>query len=137
MMFADREFIAIIVFLVAVFASRFANEKANRCLSDGERLSLIEAFSRYRLFFMLPVVVILVSYFILIRSFPAWMAVISTVYFGVILAYIIGTNCITLKKIRELNLPAAYRKYFLISKVIVYSGLAFFLYVMAMTSFMR
>ncbi len=137
MRFADRELVAIIVFLVSVFASRFVNEKANRCLNGGERESLIEAFARYRLFFMLPVVVILVSYFILIRALPAWFPVISTVYLGVILAYIIGTNFITLKKIRDLNLPAAYKKYFIASKLIVYSGLAFFLYVMAMMSFMR
>ncbi|MBP7585282.1 MAG: hypothetical protein KBA61_14675, partial [Spirochaetes bacterium] len=59
----DLQFIGILVLLGAVIISRFVSEKATRFLNDDQKTALMEGFAKYRLYFLLPIVLVIVLYY--------------------------------------------------------------------------
>ncbi|HPB82004.1 MAG TPA: hypothetical protein PK200_08185 [Spirochaetota bacterium] len=130
----DPEFFAIIFFVITILVSRFLNEKANRHLDEQARSALIDVFAGFRFQFLIPIVVIILSFFLFIKLYPDRYRTISLIYFGLLVVYMAGTNIITFRKMKALDLPLAYTRTFIASKAVMYAGLGVFVYFVAIQS---
>jgi len=128
------EIIAIVFFVVTILASRFLNEKANRHLDEQARSALIDVFAGFRFQFLIPIVIIILSFFLLIKLYPDLYRTISLVYFGLLVVYMVITNIITFRKMKALELPRSYTRAFIASKAVMYAGLGVFVYFVAIQS---
>lgn len=130
----DPEFFAIIFFVITILVSRFLNEKANRHLDEQARSALIDVFAGFRFQFLIPIVVIILSFFLFIKLYPDRYRTISLIYFGLLVVYMAGTNIITFRKMKALDLPLSYTRTFIASKAVMYAGLGVFVYFVAIQS---
>lgn len=130
----NPEFFAIIFFVITILASRFLNEKANRHLDEQARSALIDIFAEFRIQFLIPIVVIILSFFLFIKLYPDRYRTISFAYFGLLVVYLAGTNIITFRKMKALDLPRSYTRTFIASKAVMYAGLGVFVYFVAIKS---
>lgn len=130
----DPEFFAIIFFVITILVSRFLNEKANRHLDEQARSALIDVFAGFRFQFLIPIIVIILSFFLFIKLYPDSYRTISLIYFGLLVVYMAGTNIITFRKMKALDLPLSYTRTFIASKAVMYAGLGVFVYFVAIQS---
>ena len=130
----NPEIFAIVFFVMTILASRFLNEKANRHLDEQARSALIDVFAGFRFQFLIPIVIIILSFFLFIKLYPESYRAISLIYFGLLVIYMAVTNIITFRKMKVLELPQSYTRTFIASKAIMYAGLGVFVYFVAIQS---
>lgn len=130
----DFQLIGIMVLLLAVIASRFVSEKATRFLSDEQKTALMEGFSKYRIFFMVPIILVILFYYTGMKLFPHLRAQVTLACVALLVLYVIVTNGLMIKKLRDLKMPAEYTRWFLLARVILYASLAIFIYVFAVVA---
>ena len=127
----DLQFIGIMVLLAAFIAARFISEKATRFLEDAQKTTLMEGFSKYRLYFLLPIVLVIVLYYAGVKLFPYLRAQITLACVALLAVYVIITNALMLKKLRDLAMPVEYTRRFFLARAILYASLAAFIYIFA------
>ena len=110
-------------FIVAYFISRVISERALKRLTTEEKAKLLDAFSGYRIFNM----VIVLSLFFLVLAGDRFLPQLRTKLwpaFMVLLALVLVTmSSLSYRKLKNLNMPAAYIKSFLLSTGVQYIGL--------------
>lgn len=117
---------AIIVLLVAVAASRFISAKALKRLSPEKKTELIDKFTGFSAVYMIPVVVIFIAFVCVIKFTHLNPEVVSWIFYGLMLIFIVVSQVIASKKLKELHLDPSYIKSYTISRVISLSGFAVF-----------
>ncbi len=127
----DLQFIGILVLLGAVIVSRFVSEKATRFLNDDQKTALMEGFAKYRLYFLLPIVLVIVLYYAGVKLLPNLRSQVTLACVALLVVYVIVTNALMLKKLRELAMPAEYTRRFFLARAILYASLVAFIYVFA------
>jgi len=119
--------IGIICYLVGIVVSRMISEKGLKALTDSEKASYLNAFSKFRMFSSLPVLAAGVIMILFIFFFPDY-SVFSLLMFALLcIIYLVVLNIMMFIKLKTLNPPAEYRRYHILSRVIQYSGFLAFL----------
>ncbi len=116
----------IVLLFVGLFLSRYLAERDLKFLSSDEKVKLLDAFSRFRAFGSLPLILIVLS-FVGIGYLPtawAWAA-----YFGVWLLvgiYFFWMHRLVFRRMRELGINSEYMSRHNRVRLVSYSGFAAF-----------
>jgi hypothetical protein len=112
----------------AMIVSRIINERGYRVLSDEEKVRLMDGFSKSRAYSFIPLLVLIGGYWLLTTKTDLDRKMLSTAYFGLLIAFVVVKNFWDQRKLTALNLPAAYRRYFTIAQVVSLIGVTWFFY---------
>lgn len=115
--------VGIISFLIAVIVSRILNEKAMKKLSQEDKARLIDSFSGMRAYGFIPVVLIIIIYFLIVEFTAIDGAVLHIGYIVLLLLFIIGMQSFIYNKLTKLNFPKEYIKVFNVSRIIYFVGI--------------
>ncbi|MBC8071152.1 MAG: hypothetical protein IAG13_22695 [Deltaproteobacteria bacterium] len=102
------------VFIAAVIVSRILQERALRRLSTEEKGRLVEAFSAYRMFALLPLAAIAGLYFAMSQLDALTTATMLAIYVPLALGFAVVMQVLVYRKLRKLSVDPAYLR--------VYSG---------------
>lgn len=119
----DSSTIGIVVFLGSFFAARLVNERALKGLKQEEAARLLRGFSRYRIFSLVGVIVIVAAYFIAYYNFPDSAVASPPVIMGVLVAFLLLNSVIAFRKLKQLEMPDDYINKFLLGTFIQYAGI--------------
>ena len=117
-----------IALIAAIIVSRIINERGYRVLSDEEKIRLMDGFSKTRAYSLIPLLVLIVGYYVLITKTALNKGVLSIGYFGLLIAFVAIRSVMNHKKMKTLDLPDSYRRMFTLSQVVSLVGLAWFFY---------
>jgi hypothetical protein len=122
----DNFMIAVILFLVFSFVSRALNENANKKLDPEKKATLIDLFSKNRIY-SFAILIGIISFFFASISFN-WLDRNKTliIYLVSIIIFIIGSSYISFKKLKESDFPESYIKTFIISTCLRFVGILIF-----------
>lgn len=129
----DPQFIGILAFLAAIIISRFISEKAARFLSGEQKVALMESFSGYRIYFLLPVVLVIVLFYAGVTLYPHLRGQVSLAGFALLLVYVLVTNTLVFRKMKALALPREYTRRIFLARLILYASLAVFIFMFSAT----
>ncbi len=117
-----------IALFVAVIVSRIINERGYRALNDEEKIRLMDGFSKTRAYSMIPLLVLIGGYYLLMSKTDIDKSILSTGYFGLLIAFVVVRSVMNHKKLVSMKLPEIYRRYFTISQIVSLVGVAWFFY---------
>lgn len=113
----------VFAFIVTYIISRVINERALKRLTTEEKAKLLDAFSGYRTYNM----VIVLSLFFLVlagdRFLPQLRSKLWPSFMGLLAALLITISSLSYRKLKNLDMPAAYIKSFLLSTGFQYIGI--------------
>jgi hypothetical protein len=124
-MFLNDQILGFIVFFCAYVISRVINENNLKKLNSEEKARLIDAFSNYRIYSLVTVVVVVIVFFIGNSAFPQFNFILTAAFFAVLLLTTIVNSIFIHKKLSSLNLPAGYIKTYWLSSLLQYFGVIF------------
>lgn len=116
-----------IILLVSVVISRIITAKALKSLSTEKKADMIDKFSSFSAYGMIPIVIIICVYLLLSRYTAIDPNTMMWVYFGILLLLITITQIYTFKKLKEMDLDSGYMRRYITAKVISTSGFAVFM----------
>lgn len=122
----DKSIIGLIIFFVAHFAGRVISEKALKLLSESEQAKLVTGFSKYRVFSLAGVIVLVAFYYSLQAFAPNSYFATMQVYVGILVLYLLMSSIFAYSKLKKLELPDDYINRFLISTFVQYTGIFVF-----------
>lgn len=125
-MLTDSTF-GLIVFISAYIISRIISEGSLRKLSIEQKGMLLDAFSGYRIYSLVAVFIVVVSYLLSTYFFWQYDKFLTPFFFSLILAVLLLNSLFAYRKLRTLSLPGSYLKTFWLSAIIQYIGLIFLL----------
>ncbi len=108
------------LFLIAILISRVLAEKALRSLSSEEKVRLIDAFSGMRAFNLIPIVCIFGAYYYALHQTSISYNTINILYLVVLFLFLVVNFMTTQSKLKSLELPISYLKFFGLSRTIQY-----------------
>jgi len=117
-----------IALFAAIIVSRIINERGFLTLSDEEKVRLMDGFSKFRAYAMIPLLVLIGGYYLLITKTEMDKGILSIGYFGLLIAFVVVRSVFIHKKLATMNLPAIYRRHFILAQVISLTGVAWFFY---------
>ncbi len=131
------DIIILMLLLTAIIIGRFINEKGIALLDDNKRSILMEGLSHFRIYQLAPLIVFIILFIALTNIFPAYYSNISIIFFILIVLHMIVMNVITMKKYRDAGIPARNYRLFMISRMVLYIGIAalFYRYITRTLSF--
>lgn len=115
--------IGVFAYFGCLFASRIVSERAFRTLADEQKVTLMDAFSGMRAYSALPVILIAAVTFGLFFLFPRFILLSMIACFAMLLLYMLLINVMVWRRLNSLDLPADFRRQFLIARSIYYAGL--------------
>lgn len=127
----DRQFIGIMAFLAAIVISRVVSEKALRFLNTAQKDALMEGFSSFRIYFMLPVIIVIGLFYAGVSLYPELKGQVTLAAFALLLVYVITTNTLVFRKMKALNLPREYTHRIIFARLILYVSLCVFIFMFA------
>ena len=119
--------IGIIVLLVCVVVSRIISVKAAKSMSKEKKAEMIDKFSGFAAYGMIPYVVIIAAYFLVAKYTEMDKIMLTWLYFGLLILMIIATQIYSIKKLREMDLDSGYMRKYTIARVISMTGFAIFM----------
>jgi len=122
------EFSGYIALIAAIVISRIINERGYRLLSNEEKIRLMDGFSKSRAYSLIPLLVLIVGYYLFITKTDLNKGLVSLGYFGLLIAFVIVRSVMNQRKLLKLDLPAGYRRAFLISQIVSLLGVAWFFF---------
>lgn len=127
----------LIGFFVVVYIARLLGEKALKHLDTEQKAGLIDLFAKERKFgsalvFCLVIAFLVVLQFRLIKPIVAF-----SVYFVVMVSYIVFKNFRTYKKLTANDYPIEYIRKILVANIVATSGIVLFLSLMFLEAFMH
>ncbi len=122
----DKSIIGFIVFIATYIVGRIISERALNILSENERGKLLQGFSKYRIFSLVGVIVLVVVHYALQSSMPNSYFASMPVFIGALVLYLLINTVYAYKKLRNLEMPDRYINQFLFSTLIQYIGIFFF-----------
>lgn len=123
-MFSDSMF-GLVVFVSAYIIGRIISEGALRKLTIEQKAALLDGFSQYRIYSLVAVFLIVVTYLLTTYFFFQYDYYLTPVFFGLILLVLAFSSLYAHSKLKALGMPADYIRSFLLSSIIQYIGLIF------------
>jgi predicted membrane channel-forming protein YqfA (hemolysin III family) len=122
----DNSIIGLGAFIVSYIAGRLVSERALKLLSEKEQGKLLQGFSRYRVFSLIGVIILVVIHYAAQSLSPDSYLAHFPVFVGVLVLYLLGSSIYAYRKLKQLELPDNYINQFLLSTLIQYVGLFVF-----------
>lgn len=123
----DTILIAFLIFMVAIIGARMINDRANKKLDNEKRAALFDLFAKGRIFMYIALAGI-VAIFVVSLKFELLDTMLTFLIYAVLLfAYVIVTNYIAWKRLKENNYPDFYIRSYIFSSVIRIVGIVVFL----------
>lgn len=126
--------IGFLVFVLSIILSRLLHEKGFAILDDAQKRVLMRELSASRIFAFLPVIILVAAYYVLMYFLKSYSNLWVVGYMLLMFSYILVLNILRYKKLKRVELPAAYIFKHLIARTVQLLGLAFFLYIVAKDS---
>lgn len=117
-----------IALLVAIIVSRFISERGYRALDSEQKLRLMDGFSSTRMYSMVPLLVLVAGFWYLVTNTEIDKQLVTTAYFGLLIVYIVARTVLNQRKLLTLEMPAAYRRMFMIAQTVSLVGMAWFFF---------
>lgn len=122
----DTSIIGFVAFIIAYIAGRIISERALKLLNENERLKLLQGFSKYRIFSLVGVIILVVMHYALQSLMPNSYVASMPVFVGVLVLYLLLSSIYAYKKLKNLEMPDNYINQFLLSTLVQYIGLFLF-----------
>ena len=120
----DPATLALFVLFAAVIAGRMVHERGMRSLTPEEMARYSTAFSSYRKYSLLPLLVVVLVLFALPGVFPTW------ALFSALAAYVVVLSLLSFRKMSAIALPGSYVRTYAASQLLQIGGLiAYFMIV--------
>jgi hypothetical protein len=123
-MFSDSIF-GLVVFVSAYIISRIISEGALRKLSVEQKAMLLDAFSSYRIYSLIAVFLIVVTYLLSTYFFWQYDNFLTPFFFGLILLVLAFNSVYAYGKLRALEIPRSYINSFWLSSALQFIGVIF------------
>ncbi len=120
--------VGIVIIFVAYAINRFVMTEATKKLDDADKLRLFDVFSKRNNYTTVLLLVLILLYFGAIQYLPHFTIQITGAYLIVFFLYLIIRFFSNYKKLKQMEMPAAYIKSFMISYsvfIIGFLGMAF------------
>jgi hypothetical protein len=114
--------------LAAIIVSRIMSERGYRMLSADEKIRLMDGFSRARAHSLIPLAILIGTFYFLITSTTLNRGILAVGYFASLIGYIIVRAVLNQRKLTTLQMPISYRKYFMAAQAISMLGAAWFFF---------
>ena len=118
----------LILFIVAVLLSRYINSRAIKKLTVEKKAELIDGFSSFGVWAILPLLVIFGAFYFTFDYVEKG----NLLYFGLFalltVGYVIGIQIYIYKKLKKMDYPMSYIKQYLLSLFIRFVGILALLY---------
>ena len=109
---------SLLIMIAAVFLSRYINARAIKKLPMEKKAELIDGFSSFGIWSILPLFVIFAVFYFTVE----YVEKSNLLYFGlfalVTLAYIVGIQIYIYKKLINMNYPMSYIKQYILSVLV-------------------
>lgn len=122
----DNGTVGLVVFIASFIAARIINERALKKLEKEEAARLLKGFSRFRIYSLLGIVVIVVAYIAEPLFLPGRKYLTPPVLMGVLVAFLLMTSTIAFRKLKKLGMPDSYVNKHLLATFIQYTGIFIF-----------
>ena len=116
----------IVALLVSMVLSRIINERGYRTLSADQKVRLMDGFSAQRAYSLIPMVVLVGAYFLLSTKTSLDPTMLAGGYFVLLVVYVVVRGVLNHRKMKSLEMPDIYRRYFMISQALSVLGFAWF-----------
>lgn len=114
--------VVFIVFIALLLGGRFVNESAYKMISPEEREKITKTLSEYRKYYLLPLVILLLAFFLLMKFKPEWHHYAIMGYFVVLILFLVLSQVFAFFKLKKLELPSKFLNRYLMGKLIQYLG---------------
>ena len=128
-------FLAIFVFVGVMVINRILAEKALKRLTPEEKARLLDAFSNYRIYSTLILVLLVVGFFVASRTTSDLRPTITWGMFSFVIVFFVGTLILSYAKLRRLALGDSYVNNFILRSVLQFIALAFLMFTFSMRYF--
>lgn len=119
----DYTFLGLGLFIAALLAGRWINERAMRNLNEKERSDLLAGLSKYRMVSLVGVILIVAAYFVF-RGFSSGdTSRAFGVFAAVLVCYMLLGTAFVFIKLKILKISESYINNFLLSTAVQYLGL--------------
>jgi uncharacterized membrane protein len=122
----DTSIIGFVAFISAYIAGRIISERALKLLNQQEQAKLLQGFSKYRIFSLVGVIILVVAHYALQSLMPNSYFATMPVFIGVLVLYLLVNSFYAYKKLKGLEMPDKYINQFLLSTLIQYVGIFVF-----------
>ncbi len=122
----DKSVIGIFVFIATWVLGRILSERALKTLTENERGKLLKGLSKYRIFSLIGVIVLVVLYYSTQAISPNSYFTGLPIFVGSLVLYLLGSSIFAYKKLKDLEMPDQYVNQFLVSTLIQYVGIFVF-----------
>lgn len=110
-------------FLISSLISNNINEKAIKSLDSKEKLRIHDGFSNMRKYNLIPLILLVGAFFLINNIFPQLLLYTFSIYFILLIIFLIISNIYIFKKLNTMHLPKEYINNFMLSKVMQYIGI--------------
>jgi hypothetical protein len=114
---ANADALGIVSLIGAVIASRFISEAGLKLLSQAEKATVIDAFSGYRKYSLLVLLVVLIPAILLPGSLP------RPLFFAVVCVFLLVVMVASNRELKSLGVAEAYTRRYLISQLVIAADL--------------
>lgn len=114
--------IGIAILFSAYVVNRFIMTEATKKLSDSDKLKLFEVFSKRNKYTTIFLLLLILIFFGAIEYLPHFTFQIAIVYFIIFILYLTFRFASNYKKLKQIEMPDAYIKRFIISFSIFTTG---------------
>lgn len=118
------------IFLVFIFTSRIINEKANKKLTSEKKVELIELFSNSRIMTYVFIILLVGSYFLILKYKIFEPLASMVIYMILLLIFIVFKTKSSYDKLKLNNFPDAFIKSYLLASVIRVLGILLFFWLL-------
>jgi len=112
----------IVIFVVTILLSRYINSKAIKKLSMEKKAKLIDTFSGFSVWSIVPLLVIIGGFYFAVDYMGNYLLYLALLLL-VSSVYVIGLQVYIYKKLKNMDYPMSYIKQYILSVVVRFVGL--------------
>lgn len=117
-----------VALFLAVVVSRVLTDKANKCLSDEERLKLKEGVWKNLIYSLIVLFVLVGGFFLVLKNVEIERRTLTNAYFSILLAFLLARIVFNHARMEKLELNKSYRKFTNFAQIASFLGVAWFGY---------
>ena len=117
-----------VALFLAVVVSRVLTDKANKCLSDEERLKLKEGVWKNLIYSLIVLFVLVGGFFLVLKNVEIERRTLTNAYFSILLAFLLARIVFNHARMEKLELNESYRKFTNFAQIASFLGVAWFGY---------
>ncbi len=126
-MMSDFSIVGIAVLFISIIFSRIISEKAFIQLSPEQKISIVDSFSKMRIYNLIPIAIILLAFFLLEKFLSLNNSVVDFSFLAALSVFLIIFQLLSVRKLKKLDLPEKYINKYFFSRLIVMSGFIFWI----------